>query len=175
MSLDLDFDKAFAENRVGAYERLLLDVIAGRLNLFVRSDEQEEAWRWVEPILDAWRDDATRAARRTAPAPGARRPRARWSRATATPGRGTVMAFAPRAATRIARAAARISPERTRSTTEPFPTAPPKRVPFRARHFSMIRGFHLADFFTLGNAACGVGAVFMAMRYLASHARRATS
>ncbi|MGH8798084.1 MAG: glucose-6-phosphate dehydrogenase, partial [Caldimonas sp.] len=59
VSLDLDFDKAFAENRVGAYERLLLDVIAGRLNLFVRSDEQEEAWRWVEPILDSWRDDAS--------------------------------------------------------------------------------------------------------------------
>ena len=59
VSLDLDFDKAFAENRVGAYERLILDVIAGRLNLFVRSDEQEEAWRWVEPVLDAWhRDDA---------------------------------------------------------------------------------------------------------------------
>ncbi len=59
VSLDLDFDKAFAENRVGAYERLLLDVIAGRLNLFVRSDEQEEAWRWVEPILETWRDDST--------------------------------------------------------------------------------------------------------------------
>ncbi|HEX7440176.1 MAG TPA: glucose-6-phosphate dehydrogenase [Caldimonas sp.] len=59
VSLDLDFDKAFAANRVGAYERLLLDVIAGRLNLFVRSDEQEEAWRWVEPILEAWRDDST--------------------------------------------------------------------------------------------------------------------
>jgi glucose-6-phosphate 1-dehydrogenase len=59
VSLDLDFDKAFAENRVGAYERLLLDVIAGRLNLFVRSDEQEEAWAWVEPILRAWQvDDA---------------------------------------------------------------------------------------------------------------------
>jgi glucose-6-phosphate 1-dehydrogenase len=58
VSLDLDFDKAFAENRVGAYERLLLDVIAGRLNLFVRSDEQEEAWSWVEPVLEAWsRDD----------------------------------------------------------------------------------------------------------------------
>ena len=27
--LDLDFDKAFLENRVGAYERLLLDAIAG--------------------------------------------------------------------------------------------------------------------------------------------------
>jgi glucose-6-phosphate 1-dehydrogenase len=57
VSLDLDFDKAFAENRVGAYERLLLDVIAGRLNLFVRSDEQEEAWAWVEPILRAWQAD----------------------------------------------------------------------------------------------------------------------
>lgn len=34
------------------------------------------------------------------------------------------------------------------------------------RHFSMLRGFHLADFFTLGNAACGVGAVFFAMLYM---------
>jgi len=57
VSLDLDFDKAFATERVGAYERLLMDAIAGRLNLFVRSDEQEQAWRWVEPILDAWRLD----------------------------------------------------------------------------------------------------------------------
>jgi glucose-6-phosphate 1-dehydrogenase len=57
VSLDLDFDKAFASERVGAYERLLLDAIAGRLNLFVRSDEQEQAWRWVEPILDAWAQD----------------------------------------------------------------------------------------------------------------------
>ena len=36
------------------------------------------------------------------------------------------------------------------------------------RHFSMLRGFHVADFFTLGNAACGVGAVFLAMLYVAS-------
>ena len=36
------------------------------------------------------------------------------------------------------------------------------------RHFSMLRGFHLADFFTLGNAACGVGALFLAMMYMAS-------
>ena len=59
VQLDLDFDKRFGAERVGAYERLLLDVIDGRLNLFVRSDEQEEAWRWVEPILDAWSNDAT--------------------------------------------------------------------------------------------------------------------
>ena len=55
--LDLDFDKAFPAARVGAYERLLLDAITGRLNLFVRSDEQEQAWRWVEPVLEAWRND----------------------------------------------------------------------------------------------------------------------
>src|SRR4030095_3960650 len=40
------------------------------------------------------------------------------------------------------------------------------------KHFSMIRGFHLADVFTLGNAACGVGTVFMAMAYLMSHSVR---
>jgi glucose-6-phosphate 1-dehydrogenase len=55
--LDLDFDKRFGSERVGAYERLLLDVIDGRLNLFVRSDEQEEAWRWVEPVMEHWRND----------------------------------------------------------------------------------------------------------------------
>jgi CDP-diacylglycerol--serine O-phosphatidyltransferase len=32
----------------------------------------------------------------------------------------------------------------------------------------MIRGFHLADFFTLANAACGVAAVFLAMTYMAN-------
>jgi CDP-diacylglycerol--serine O-phosphatidyltransferase len=34
------------------------------------------------------------------------------------------------------------------------------------RHFSMIRDFHLADWFTLANAFCGTGAVFAAMRFL---------
>ncbi|WP_101926177.1 MULTISPECIES: CDP-alcohol phosphatidyltransferase family protein [Luteimonas] len=36
----------------------------------------------------------------------------------------------------------------------------------RPRHFSMLRDFHLADWFTLGNAFCGTGAVFAAMRFL---------
>jgi len=45
------------------------------------------------------------------------------------------------------------------------PTAAASQAPVR-RHFSMIRGFHLADVFTLGNAACGVGGVFLAMAYV---------
>jgi CDP-diacylglycerol--serine O-phosphatidyltransferase len=36
------------------------------------------------------------------------------------------------------------------------------------RHFSMIRGFHLADLFTLANAACGVAGVFLAMLFIAT-------
>jgi len=39
-----------------------------------------------------------------------------------------------------------------------------------ARHFSMIRDFHLADFFTLANAACGMASVFLAMAAMAGHA-----
>ena len=34
------------------------------------------------------------------------------------------------------------------------------------RHFSMLREFHLADWFTLANAFCGTGAIFAAMRFL---------
>ena len=45
-------------------------------------------------------------------------------------------------------------------------SAIPERRP--PRHFSMLRGFHLADFFTLGNAACGMASVFFAMQYMAS-------
>jgi CDP-diacylglycerol--serine O-phosphatidyltransferase len=36
------------------------------------------------------------------------------------------------------------------------------------KHFSMVRGFHLADFFTLANAACGVATIFLAMIYVGS-------
>jgi CDP-diacylglycerol--serine O-phosphatidyltransferase len=37
----------------------------------------------------------------------------------------------------------------------------------KPKHFSMIREFHLADFFTLANAACGTAAIFLAMMYSA--------
>jgi CDP-diacylglycerol--serine O-phosphatidyltransferase len=41
-----------------------------------------------------------------------------------------------------------------------------------SKPFSMIREFHLADFFTLGNAACGMAAVFLAMLYMSSESSR---
>ena len=41
-----------------------------------------------------------------------------------------------------------------------------------ARHFSMIRGFHLADLFTIANGFCGVAAIFEAMKFLGAGDRR---
>ncbi len=37
------------------------------------------------------------------------------------------------------------------------------------KHFSMLRGFHTADLFTIANGCCGIVAVFHAMRFLATH------
>ncbi|MBV6306511.1 glucose-6-phosphate dehydrogenase [Candidimonas humi] len=52
--LNLDFHTMFKARWADAYERLLLDVIRGRLALFMRRDELAQAWAWVEPIIDSW-------------------------------------------------------------------------------------------------------------------------
>ncbi|VEG89685.1 glucose-6-phosphate dehydrogenase [Legionella spiritensis] len=53
--LDLSFDETFKSQRIAdAYERLLLEVMLGNQYLFVRRDEVEQAWKWVDGILDAW-------------------------------------------------------------------------------------------------------------------------
>lgn len=56
--LNLNFAKTFRTRQPDAYERLLMDIIRGKLTLFMRHDEQDAAWRWIEPILNAW--EATR-------------------------------------------------------------------------------------------------------------------
>ncbi|HZX27849.1 MAG TPA: glucose-6-phosphate dehydrogenase [Telluria sp.] len=55
--LELDFNEQFKTPRMDAYERLLLDVLRGQLTLFMRGDELEAAWEWVEPILQNWEQD----------------------------------------------------------------------------------------------------------------------
>jgi glucose-6-phosphate 1-dehydrogenase len=52
--LNLSFAETFAERTPEAYERLLLDVVRGNQTLFMRRDELEAAWRWVDPIRQAW-------------------------------------------------------------------------------------------------------------------------
>ena len=41
-----------------AYERLLLDALAGDSTLFVRRDEAEQAWKWVDEVSEAWQGAA---------------------------------------------------------------------------------------------------------------------
>ena len=53
LSLLRTYEGAGGRRRI-AYERLLLDVIHGDATLFVRRDEVEEAWRWVDGVADAW-------------------------------------------------------------------------------------------------------------------------
>jgi glucose-6-phosphate 1-dehydrogenase len=54
VNLNLDLQEAFTERRAEAYERLLIDVVRGRLTHFMRRDELEAAWAWAEPILHGW-------------------------------------------------------------------------------------------------------------------------
>ncbi len=52
--LNLSFAETFKSRIPDAYERLLMDVVQGRPSLFMRRDEVETAWAWIEPILHAW-------------------------------------------------------------------------------------------------------------------------
>ncbi len=53
--LNLSFADAFPTRYADAYERLLLDVIRGNPTLFMRRDEVDAAWRWIDPICEAWK------------------------------------------------------------------------------------------------------------------------
>jgi glucose-6-phosphate 1-dehydrogenase len=52
--LNLSFAETFQGRQPDAYERLLMDVVRGNPMLFMRGDEVETAWRWIEPILAGW-------------------------------------------------------------------------------------------------------------------------
>ena len=54
VELSLDLQESSRKRRADAYERLLIDVIKGRLTHFMRRDELEAAWTWVDPIMQAW-------------------------------------------------------------------------------------------------------------------------
>ena len=53
-----------------------MDAVRGNASLFMRRDEVEAAWRFVDPIREAWAHTASRRAP-TLPAPGVPRPRSR--------------------------------------------------------------------------------------------------
>ncbi|MBP0616776.1 glucose-6-phosphate dehydrogenase [Jiella mangrovi] len=58
--LDMTFAESFRTRNPDAYERLLMDVIRGNQTLFMRRDEVEAAWEWIDPILKAWDEKAVK-------------------------------------------------------------------------------------------------------------------
>jgi glucose-6-phosphate 1-dehydrogenase len=63
VSMDFSYGAAFLEETPEAYERLLLDAMIGDPTLFIRTDEVEQAWTIVDPLVDAFRDDTLPLAR----------------------------------------------------------------------------------------------------------------
>jgi glucose-6-phosphate 1-dehydrogenase len=60
VAMDFRYGAAFGGASPDAYERLLLDVMAGDATLFMRRDAVEAAWEWVTAILDGWREHGTK-------------------------------------------------------------------------------------------------------------------
>lgn len=58
VSLDLSFEEAFGASYPDAYERLLIEVMRGNPALFMRRDEIETAWQWIDRIIAGWEDTA---------------------------------------------------------------------------------------------------------------------
>ncbi len=54
IALDMSFAESFTERNPDAYERLVMDVVRGNQTLFMRRDEVEAAWKWIDPIQNAW-------------------------------------------------------------------------------------------------------------------------
>jgi glucose-6-phosphate 1-dehydrogenase len=57
ISLKLDFVDSFKNRMPDAYERLIMDVIRGNQTLFMRHDELEAAWQWIESITKNWKEE----------------------------------------------------------------------------------------------------------------------
>ncbi len=60
VKMEFNYFTSFGESTPEAYERLLLDVMAGDATLFMRRDAVEAAWEWVMPILDTWQQGRAR-------------------------------------------------------------------------------------------------------------------
>jgi glucose-6-phosphate 1-dehydrogenase len=56
VSLDLSFEETFGIRYPDAYERLLMEVIRGNPALFMRRDEVETAWHWIDGIISGWQE-----------------------------------------------------------------------------------------------------------------------
>ena len=54
VDLNLNLTESLQERQHSAYEKLIVDLLHGSQTLFLRHDELEAAWSWIDPILGAW-------------------------------------------------------------------------------------------------------------------------
>jgi glucose-6-phosphate 1-dehydrogenase len=57
VDMNFGYREAFGIELPEAYERLLLDALRGDSTLFMREDEVEAAWRYLDPVLKTWSGD----------------------------------------------------------------------------------------------------------------------
>ena len=57
VELNLDLKESHNKRQRSAYERLLIDLLRNQQTLFLRRDELEAAWHWIDPIIKAWQED----------------------------------------------------------------------------------------------------------------------
>jgi glucose-6-phosphate 1-dehydrogenase len=60
VEMNFKYGDAFGAPSPEAYERLLLDVMAGDASLFMRRDAVEASWAWITPILEGWKAHCTK-------------------------------------------------------------------------------------------------------------------
>ena len=109
VDLDFRYGQAFEEQAPEAYERVLGDALLGDATLFIRTDEVEQAWRVVQPLIDAFdagtlplsllpgRDVGTARGRRAARRAHGRRRPDRWRDTMSVPGELRVVPHVPQA------------------------------------------------------------------------------
>jgi glucose-6-phosphate 1-dehydrogenase len=54
VTLDLNFGDQYQDFKSDAYKRLMMDAAAGDASLYIHRDEVDNAWAWVDPIIEHW-------------------------------------------------------------------------------------------------------------------------
>jgi len=57
VSMEFRYGTSFGQQPPDAYERLILDAILGDATLFIRRDEVEGSWRYIDRLIEVWNDD----------------------------------------------------------------------------------------------------------------------
>lgn len=55
VTLNLELDSEFQRLNSDAYKRLLMDAAEANPTLFIHREEIQQAWNWIDPIIESWK------------------------------------------------------------------------------------------------------------------------